>query len=156
MRSPSWSRRLAKVRMVTTGPSGASGGSTAWNRSPPGRRASTQGRDSSTRSPRGATTRCTSAATAAAEANRTAARSMLPPRSTQTSVGPLTRTSVTAGSASSGASGPSPVSSSPMARTIGARLAAGRRTPSSLSASVTAIQRPAVSVATTPAATRRR
>ena len=118
-RSRSWSRRLAKVRIVTTGPSGASGGSTAWNRSPPGRRASTQGRDSSTRSPSGATTRWTRAATAAAEAKRTAARSMAPPRSTQTSAGPLTMTSVTVGSASSGASGPSPVGIPPIEPSAG-------------------------------------
>jgi hypothetical protein len=156
IRSRSSRRRLAKVRMVTTGPSGASGGSTAWKRSPPGRRASTQGRDSSTRSPSGATTRCTRAATAAAEAKRTGARSMVPPRSTQTSAGPLTRTSVTVGSASSGASGPSPVSSSPIERTIADRLAAGRTTPSSTRVSSTAARSPAASVADAPVAASRR
>ena len=56
-RSASHSRRRANVRMVTRGPSGASGGSTAWKRSPPGSRASTHGLASSTRRPSGATTR---------------------------------------------------------------------------------------------------
>jgi hypothetical protein len=56
-RSASHSRRRANVRMVTSGPSGASGGSTAWKRSPPGSRASTHGLASSTRRPSGATTR---------------------------------------------------------------------------------------------------
>jgi hypothetical protein len=156
IRSLSWSRRRAKLRMVTTGPSGASGGSTAWNRSPPGRRASTQGRDSSTRSPSGATTRCTRAATAAAEANRTADRSMAPARSTHTSAGPLTMTSVTSGSASSGASGPRPVSSSPIERTTAVRSGAGSWMPSSSRASATAARRPSTSLATAPVAASRR
>jgi hypothetical protein len=156
IRSPSWSRRRAKARIVTTGPSGASGGSTAWNRSPPGRRASTQGRDSSTLSPSGATTRCTRAATAAAEGKRTAVRSMVPSRSTKTSEGPLTRMSVTSGSAKSDASGPSPDNSSLIARTVAARSAGDSTIPSSPSAAATATRRRSASVAAAPAAISRR
>jgi len=155
-RSASQSRRRAKVRMVTTGPSGASGGSTAWNRSPPGRRASTQGRASSTRRPSGAITRWTSVASASAEGRRTAQRCRRPSRSTHTSAGPLTRTSVTPGSASSGASGPRPVSSSTIARTVAAKLGSGTAIRSSRSAVATAIRSPPGSVTGGPAALRRR
>lgn len=143
-------RWRAKVRMVTTGPSGASGGRTAWNRSPPGRRASTHGRASSTRRPSGATTRWISAPRAPPEASRTLVRSMRPSRSTQTSSGPLIMMSVTAGSASSGAIGPRPVSSSVTAWTTAANAGAGRTMPSSSSASATATPRSASLAPWTP------
>jgi site-specific DNA recombinase len=139
IRSPRPSRLREKVRMVTSGPSGAIGGSTAWKRWPPGSRASTQGRASSTRRPSGATTRCTSAASAAVEGSLTEVSSSRPCRSTQTSSGPLTSTSVMAGSASNGASGPRPVSSSVTARTVAANDAAGSTMPSSRRAEATAI-----------------
>ncbi len=155
-RSASQSGWRAKVRMVTTGPSGASGGSTAWKRSPPGRRASTQGLASSTRRPSGAITRWTSAAKASAEGSRTERRCRRPSRSTQTSAGPLTSTSVTPGSASSGASGPRPVSSSTIARTVAAKLGSGTAIPSSRSAVATATRRPLGSAASGPVVLRRR
>jgi DNA invertase Pin-like site-specific DNA recombinase len=155
-RSVSQSRWRAKVRMVTTGPSGASGGSTAWKRSPPGRRASTQGLASSTRRPSGAITRWTSVASASAEGSRTGRRCRRPSRSTQTSAGPLTSTSVTPGSASRGASGPRPVSSSTIARTVLAKLGSGTAIPSSRSAVATAARSPFGSAASGPVALRRR
>jgi site-specific DNA recombinase len=150
IRSARASRLLEKVLIVTSGPSGAIGGNTAWNRWPPGSRASTHGRASSMRRPSGATTRCTRVARAAAEASRTAVSSRRPCRSTHTSCGPFTSTSVTVGSESSGASGPRPVSSSVTARTVAAKVAAGSTRPSSRRAAETAIWRSPVAASEYP------
>ena len=101
-----------KRRMATTGPSTEAGGIMAWRREPSGRRAATAGEARSRRRPSGAMARSTAATTAAASGKRTAARSSRPARSTQTSSGALTRTSLTAGSASSASSGPRPARAS--------------------------------------------
>ena len=73
--------RAPKRRIVTHGPSTASGGITAWRREPSGRRASTMGEARSSRRPSGATTLSTRR-TIAAASRLSATGSSCPFRST--------------------------------------------------------------------------
>ena len=100
--------RRRKRRIVSTGPSSASGGITTFTREPSGRRASHIGDASSTRRPSGARIRSIAWRRSASAANCTAPSSMRPRRSTNTDPAPLTMISSTCGSASSGSSAPSP------------------------------------------------
>ena len=100
--------RARKRRTVRIGPSSASGAMTTFTREPSGSRASHSGSASSTRRPSGARIRSIASRRSAADAKRTSVRSRRPARSTHTGPAPLTITSSTAGSRSSGSSGPSP------------------------------------------------
>src|SRR4051812_9115898 len=84
---------------------------TTLMRDPSASRASHSGDASSTRRPSGARMRSIECISSASLANRTDVGSIRPARSTHTSPGPLTITSSTRGSDSSGSSGPSPVAS---------------------------------------------
>ena len=101
----------------------ASGGMTALTRDPSGRRASTIGLASSTRRPSGARMRSITCRRWASSWKRASTGAMRPARSTNTRSGPQTITSVTAGSRSSGSSGPRPSASS---TTAGDELLAAR------------------------------
>ena len=96
-----------KRRMVTYGPSTATGGATTWTREPSPSRPSTQGERWSTRRPSGPTIRSISRSTAVRSRLRPL-RASVPSRSIQTGPGPLIITSLTEGSASRGSIGPSP------------------------------------------------
>ena len=96
--------------MAKTGPSTASGGRTTATRVPSGSRASTIGLLRSARSPSGPTSRSMLLAIRSLSA-MTPERSRRPFRSIHTSPGPLTKTSVTAGSSMSIWMGPRPTSS---------------------------------------------
>ena len=122
--SPRWStvpsaRRAARscvagrsTRSDRQVPSAATGGSTAWRRTPmSASHPSTYGHASSSLRPAATASRCASLRTAASSVNRTAVRSRPRPRSTQTPAGPQTRTSVVRGSRNSSSSGPAPVNS---------------------------------------------
>src|ERR1019366_4005939 len=101
-----------KRRMESRGPSTATGGITALTREPSGSRASTIGDDSSTRRPTRETIFSMIRSRCASSLNSTGVRYSLPPRSTYTWCGVVTRMSLTVGSCSSGSSGPSPKTSS--------------------------------------------
>ena len=98
------SARTRRIEIVVH-PS-ATGGSTAWKREPSGNRASHVGAASSNRRPAAAASLTATPRTASGPAKVTGARSQPSPRSTHTSLGPLTRTSVTPGIASSDSRGP--------------------------------------------------
>ena len=104
--------RWVNLRMVTMGPSGASGGMTTCTRWPSGMRAFTIGDDSSTRLPSGPSTRSISARSWAWLENARSLRTRRPCRSKNTSPGPFTMISVMVGSASNGCNGPKPNTSS--------------------------------------------
>lgn len=126
---PAWTRsdrvkvRRGGRRKLMQVPPGATGGSTAWRRTPPGRRASTYGEASSRRLPAAVARRWARRRTAPSSANVMAVRCRPAPSSIQTSRGPLTRTSVTSGRASSGSRGPAPMRSAHRARAT-ARISA--------------------------------
>ena len=103
--SPSVNGRGANRRSVSSGPSGASGGSTTFSREPSARRASTIGWASSSRRPARAARRTQASRSALASSKRNAARCSRPRRSIQISAGPFAITSVMLGSLSSAASG---------------------------------------------------
>ena len=94
--------RGANRRNESSGPSGATGGSTTLSLDPSASRASTIGAASSMRRPADATSRAHASRSASASANRADTRCSRPRRSTQTCSGPFTSTSSTLGSASSG------------------------------------------------------
>ena len=98
--------------MATIGPSTAAGGITACSLDPSGSLASRAGLARSMRRPRGATTRSTAATIAAASGKLAVDRSSRPDRSSHTSFGPFTSTSVTFGSRSNRSIGPRPVRAS--------------------------------------------
>ncbi len=102
--------RAPNRRIVTHGPSTASGGRTAWSREPSAKRASTMGDERSRRRPRGAITR-SAMRTMPAASRVSASGSTTPSRSTKARPGPLSITSVTAGSARTGSSTPRPTAS---------------------------------------------
>ena len=81
--------------MVMVGPSSAKGGMMTLTRSPPGKRASTIGLDSSTLRLTEETMRSMSWYSSASEVKRVGTRSIRPDRSMKTSSGPLTMISVT-------------------------------------------------------------
>ena len=138
--SSSASVRAPKRRIVRHGPSIATGGTTAFTREPSGRRASTSGRDRSTRKPSGATTRSMRCATVPSSSRRSVRESM-PSRSIHTPVDAFTMTSVIVGSASSDSRGPSPAVRAETWRTIVSSSpapsnGASRRTSSTIAARV--------------------
>ena len=87
------------------------GAMTALARLPSRIRASTNGRSSVSSRPTLAAMRWARSATSSIVRKATSARASRPARSTYTSAGPLTSTSVTSGSSSSGCKGPKPKSS---------------------------------------------
>ncbi|MPN31811.1 hypothetical protein SDC9_179286 [bioreactor metagenome] len=112
------STRSARVNRCRDGtrsemhvPGSATEPSTACTRVPSGSRASTQGAASSRRRPTRAARRSASRRTSSSEPNTREVRSSPWPRSIQTWSGPLTSTSVTPGSASSGSRTPAPYDS---------------------------------------------
>ena len=107
-RSSAENPRRRKRRIVSAGPSSASGGSTTFTREPSGSRASHSGSASSARRPSGARIRSIASRRSASRSKRTPVASSRPRRSTHTGAVPETMISSTAGSASSGSSGPSP------------------------------------------------
>ena len=127
-------------RRVRTGRS-TSGGSRAWSRTPPGSTASAVGWPRSRRRPVGPSTRRTTSSIAPASWKATSARSSRPPRSTQTSSGPFTQTSVTCGSRNRASTGPRPATSSTRSRTSRAQACGASTTPSAASARATARRR---------------
>ena len=80
--------RRRKRRIVSTGPSNASGGITTFTREPSGSRASHSGSASSTRRPSGARIRSIASRSSVSLAKRTAVGSSRPPRSTHTGAVP--------------------------------------------------------------------
>ena len=106
--SPSVITREANLRMVSTGPSTASGGMITCTRWPWGRRAFAMGDASSTRRPSGPSMRSMSALSCASSENRASERNRRPSRSKNTSCGPFTMISVTVSSARSPSRGPNP------------------------------------------------
>ena len=126
--------RGRKRRIVSTGPSSASGGRTTWTREPSGSRASASGSASSARRPSGARIRSIAWRSSASLPNRASVGSSRPPRSTQTGPHPQTITSSTSGSCSSGSSGPRPTARS-ATRAASADRVAGSSTPASRSTS---------------------
>ena len=122
--------RRRKRRIVSAGPSTASGGMTTLTREPSGSRASASGDASSTRRPAGASTRSITSRSCASVAKAMAVASRRPARSTHTSARPLTMISSTVGSSSSGCSGPRP-----SARSVTRRVSSARVSPSSRPAS---------------------
>ncbi len=123
-----------KRRIVSTGPSTASGGMMTLTREPSGSRASTSGSASSTRRPSGARMRSIACRRSASVSNATPASSIRPARSTKTEPGPLTITSSTVASRSSGSSAPSPKDRSTTRPTRSSRVS-GSSTPASRSTS---------------------
>ena len=75
------------LRIVSSGPSSASGGSTAFTRLPSGRRASTIGLDSSTRRPTELTTRSITWRRCSSSRKAAGSRTSRPPRSVYTARG---------------------------------------------------------------------
>ena len=100
------------LRIESDGPSMAQGRMIAFTRLPSGRRASTHGWLSSIRRPTRLTILSMILSRCFSSRNVVGARSSRPPRSTKTLRWPLTRMSETLSSASSGSSGPSPITSS--------------------------------------------
>ena len=113
-RSSTVSGTRENLRIDSAGPSSASGGMIAFTREPSGSRASTMGLDSSTRRPTRETMRSMMRSRWRSSSKRTGLRSSRPARSTHTSWAPLTRMSQTPASASSGSSGPRPITSCSM------------------------------------------
>ena len=99
----------AKRRMVSTGPSSASGGMMAFTREPSGRRASAIGVDSSMRRPTRETILSMIFIRCASSLKRVSVLTMRPPRSTKMCSWPLTMISEIALSAINGSSGPRPM-----------------------------------------------
>ena len=129
-RSPALSGTRENLRIVSAGPRSERGGTIAWTLEPFGSRASAQGDDSSTRRPKGPTMRSIRCKTASSPSNRpSGALSMRPPRSTYTSSGPLTMTSVTSGSCSRNSIGPNPTTSSETSFTMRVSSRCGRIAP---------------------------
>ncbi len=126
------------------GPESDSGGITTFTREPSASRASQSGDASSTRRPSGARIRSIACISSASESKRTPVRSSRPRRSTYTSSGPFTITSSTAGSDSSGSSGPSPVASSSTRRQSASRSASGSAPASRSTSARTSASSPAV------------
>jgi hypothetical protein len=98
--------------MESVGPSMLTGGMVALTRLPSGSRASSIGDEMSMRRPTRAAMRSMTRTTCSSSRKRTSVLARRPNRSTHTLSLPLTRMSVTAGSAISGASGPTPSVSS--------------------------------------------
>ena len=105
-----------------------------FTREPSGSRASTSGSASSTRRPSGARMRSIACRRSASVSNATPASSIRPARSTNTEPGPLTMTSSTVGSRSSGSSAPRPKDRS-MTRPTRSSRVSGSSTPASRSTS---------------------
>src|SRR4051812_25240070 len=152
-RSSSLKPRRRKRRIVSTGPSSASGGITTLTREPSGSRASHSGSASSTRRPSGARIRSIAWRTSSSEPNATPVASKRPARSTHTGPAPLTMTSSTSGSPSSGSSGPRPNERSATRATSSAREAASS---SAASRSTSVRMRPCRSPSPPPASAIRR
>ncbi len=105
----SWSRvslSFLNLRMVSTGPSMASGGAMMLTREPSGRRASQIGEASSTRRPTWLTIRWQMFINCWLSRNRTPVSWILPPTSMKARFAPLTMMSAMSSRASSGSSGP--------------------------------------------------
>ena len=118
------------LRIVSAGPRSERGGMIAWTRLPSGSRASAQGDDSSTRRPSGPTIRSIRCRTASSPSNKpSGALSIRPSRSTYTSSGPFTITSVTSGSFNRNSIGPNPTTSSETSLTIRVSSRCGRMAP---------------------------
>ena len=98
------------LRMVTYGPSTASGGTAILTRLPSARRASTNGAVRSTRKPSGPSIR-SMITCKVSPSTTTPVATIAPQRSIHTPPGPLIISSVVNPSASSGSSGPSPTRS---------------------------------------------
>ena len=111
-RSRAVSGSAENLRIVSRDPSTAMGGMTTLTRLPSCRRASHSGLDSSTRRPTAETILSMTRRRWASSQKATSVLRSLPFISTKTSSGPLTITSLTSGSASSGSMGPSPSISS--------------------------------------------
>ena len=135
-----------KRRTVRHGPDSDSGGITTFTREPSASRASHSGDASSTLRPSGARIRSTACISSASEPKRTPVRSSRPRRSTYTASGPFTITSSTAGSDSSGSSGPSPVASSSTRRRSASRSDSGSAPASRSTSSRTSASSPAAPV----------
>ena len=131
--------RARKRRMVTHGPSSASGGISACRRDPSARRASTIGDARSRRRPSGATTRSTSRTIPPASRSSSTV-SRRPARSTYARPGPFSITSLTSGSESSGSRGPSPETSSVSSPSRCSNRAGVRRGASSRSSSASRVR----------------
>ena len=117
-------------RMVSVGPRSERGGMIAWTREPSGSRASAQGDDSSTRRPKGPTIRSIRCRTDSSPSNSpSGALSIRPSRSTYTSSGPFTMTSVTSGAFSRNSMGPNPTTSSETSLTTSVSWRCGRMAP---------------------------
>ena len=118
------------LRMVSAGPRSERGGMIAWTREPSGSRASAQGDDSSTRRPKGPTMRSIRCRTDSSPSNSpSGALSIRPSRSTYTSSGPFTMTSVTLGSFSRNSMDPNPTTSSETSFTMRVSSRWGRIAP---------------------------
>ncbi len=111
-RSSSCSARAGNLRMLSCGPSTASGGMIALTREPSGRRASTIGLRSSMRRPALRTRRWITCRRCCASRKRASVSMRRPLRSMNTRSGARTSTSAMPGSASSGSRGPSANASS--------------------------------------------
>lgn len=132
-------RRARKRRIVTAGPSTATGGNATWTREPSGSRASHRGSERSTRRPAPASMRSIACSSSCSSANATPVSSMRPRRSTQTGRVPLIMISSISSSSSSDSNGPSPTVRSRSRRRTSSRSSGGssgasrRRTRSSSS-----------------------
>ena len=161
-RSPAVIGTGENFRIVSAGPRSERGGTIAWTREPDGSRASTHGDELSTRRPKGPTMRSIRCRTDSSPSNsRPCTLSIRPSRSTNTSSGPFTITSVTSGSCSRNSIGPNPTTSSETSFTTRARSRCGRIAPrsrSSANASSRTRNRRSVrgAVASPRASTRRR
>ena len=106
IRSRSVKGSAANFRIVSSDPSRAMGGRTAFTRDPSGRRASTIGLDSSTRLPTRDTILSMVRRRCASSENRASTGNILPSRSMKMSSGPLTMISVIVLVAQEGLKGP--------------------------------------------------
>ena len=109
---------IGKRRIVMVGPPSASGRITTLTRSPPGRRASTIGEDSSTRRLTRLTIRSTTFSNCCSVLNDASTSSSRPARSTQTLSSPLIMISLMVASSNNGSKAPNPNASSTNCRTI--------------------------------------
>ena len=119
----------SQVAMHRSSPAGGNA-LIAWTREPSGSRASAQGDDSSTRRPNGPTMRSIRCRTDSSPSNSpSGALSIRPSRSTYTSSGPFTMTSVTLGSFSRNSMDPNPTTSSATSLTTRVSSRWGRMAP---------------------------
>ena len=106
-RSSTLSGSFLNLRIVSKAPSSASGAITALTREPSSRRASQSGLSSSMRRPTDATIRPMVCTRCSSLSKRAAVNSILPPRSTQITSGPLTMISLMLSSSRNAWIGPS-------------------------------------------------